>query len=208
METGLERRSFTVERFFSDIAQYHRFTGVEFNGLTLSVAPNAMVTGALTMIGQGMATGTSIIAGATYSVPTSVTPFDSFSGAIDVGGSASAVVTSVELSLENGLEALFVVGSDESLQPAIGMCNLTGSMSVYFEDSSMIDRFISETETELSFTLIGDGGSYKFIMPRIKFGSGAPEVSGTGPVVLTMDFQALYDDFSGTNLKIVRTKTA
>ncbi|WP_299726848.1 phage tail tube protein [uncultured Endozoicomonas sp.] len=204
LKTGVTRRSFTIERHFSDIGQYHRFTGVELNALSLSVAPNAMVTGTLTAIGKGMATDTAIVTGATYDAATTNIPFDSFSGGLTVNGAESGVVTSIELSLENGLEALFVVGSDETLQPSIGRSNLTGSMSVYFEDSSMVDHFINETELAVAFTLAGDGGSYTFTLPRIKFGSGAPEVSGTGPVVLSMEFQALYDTTEQTNLKIVR----
>ncbi|WBA79553.1 phage tail tube protein [Endozoicomonas sp. GU-1] len=204
LKTGVTRRSFTVERHFSDIGQYHRFSGVELNGFTLSVAPNAMVTGTFTTVGKGLATATTPITGATYADASTTAPFDSFSGALTVNGAASAVVTSVELTLENGLEVLFVIGSDETLQPSIGRSNLTGSMSVYLEDGSMIDRFINETETELAFTLAGDGGSYTFTLPRIKFGSGAPEVSGTGPVVLNMDFQALFDATEQTNLKIER----
>ncbi|GAA4652082.1 phage tail tube protein [Kistimonas scapharcae] len=204
LKAGTTRRSFTVERHFADIGQYHRFSGVELNGFSLSMAPNSMVTGSFTTVGKGMATATAAITGAIYADPTAGVPFDSFSGALKVDNAASAVVTSIELSLENGLEALFVIGSAETLQPSIGRCNVTGSMSVYFEDSSMIDRFINETETALEFTLAGDGGSYTFTLPRIKFGSGAPEVSGTGPVVLNMEFQALYDAADATNIKIVR----
>ena len=210
LKVGVNRRSFTVEREFSDIRQFHRFTGVELNGFSLSVAPNAMITGSFTTIGQGMSTAAAIVTGATYAEPNTNTPFDSFTGGMSVNGKPSNVVTSIELTLENGLEALFVVGSNETLQPSIGRSNVTGSMSVYFEDSSMIDRFINEEDTALEFTLAGDGGAYTFKLPRIKFGSGAPEVSGTGPIILNMEFQALFDETAATNMMITRapTKTA
>ncbi|WP_257292214.1 phage tail tube protein [Endozoicomonas sp. ONNA1] len=205
LKVGIERRSFTIERIFSDIDQYHRFTGVEVNSLAMSVAPNAMVTATFSTVGQSMETDTAIIEGATYDDATTTTPFDSFSGQITVGGSRSAVVTSVDFTLENGIEAAFVIGSPDTIRPTIGNSNVTGSMSVYFEDSTLIDNFINEDEVELSFTLDGDDGSYTFTLPRIKFGSGAPELSGTGPVVISMEFQALYDGTEETNLMIERT---
>ena len=67
LKAGTTRRSFTIERFFGDILTvdkpYHRFTGVEFNTLSLAINANAMVTGAFGVLGQNMATSTAIVTG-------------------------------------------------------------------------------------------------------------------------------------------------
>ena len=45
LKAGTTRRSYTIERHHQDIGKYLRSTGCNFNTMSLSVAPNSMVTG-------------------------------------------------------------------------------------------------------------------------------------------------------------------
>jgi hypothetical protein len=205
LKAGTARRSFTVERHFSDISQYLRYAGCEINTLSLSVAPNAMVTGSFGLIGKGQTVDSAEITDATYVDANSNTPFDSFTGSITEGGAAIAVVTSLELSIENGLEALYVIGSPETLRPSIGRSTIGGSISAYFEDASLINKFIDETASSISFTLTDTAGnSYIVNLPNVKYNTGAPELSGQGPVTVSLDFAALYDATEASNIVITR----
>ena len=206
---GSTRRSFTVERYFGDIQAadkpYHRFTGVEFNTLSLSVAANAMVTGTFGVLGKSLSLATAIVAGATYAAPTTTSPLDSFTGTITEGGVAIAVITELTLTLENSLEARFVVGSKSSIQPSSGRSNCSGQVTAYFENSLLLEKFINETESSIIFTLPdGAGNTYTFTLPRIKYTGGQPDVSGEGPITLSMPFQALVDSVTGTNIILDR----
>lgn len=209
LKAGVTRRSFTIERFFGDIASvdkpYHRFTGVEFNTLALAINANAMITGTFGVLGQNMATGTTIITGATYAPATTTSPLDSFTGTLNEAGTPIAVITEISLSLENALEARFVVGSKQSIRPSIGRSNVTGQVTAYFENSALLDKFINETESSIVFELPdGAGNKYTFTLPRIKYTGGQPDVDGEGPITLAMPFQALLDPTTGTNLMIDR----
>lgn len=209
LKAGVARNSFTIERFFADIASgnkpYHRYTGVEINSMELKVAPNAIVTAGFDVLGQGYATDTVAISGSSYDAETTTSPFDSFSGTINENGSAIAVITEISLKVENGLEPRFVVGSNQTIRPQIGNSTVTGQLTAYFEDSTLIDKYINETESNIDFTLTDtDGNEYKFILPRIKYSDGKPDVSGPGAIMLTMPFQALYDDTEQTNIIIER----
>jgi len=210
LKAGTTRRSFTVERYFGDILSadkpYHRFTGVEFNSLSLSIAANAMVTATLGVLGNNMATGTAILAGATYDLPLTTSPLDSFTGTLQENGTPIAVITEIQLSLENGLEARYVVGSKSSISPSIGRSNCSGTITAFFENSLLLDKFINETESSIVFTLPdGAGNEYTITLPRIKYNGGQPDVAGEGPITLSMPFQALLDDVTGTNIIIDRT---
>lgn len=206
LKVGTTRRSFTIERLFDDITQYHRFTGCNLNTLSLSVAPNAMVTGTFGFVGKGMSTDTAIVAGATYPAATTTSPFDSFTGTINEGGSAIAVITSVDINVDNGMNPLFVVGSAETLEPSIGRSNVTGSVSAFFENSTLLDKFINETESSIDFTLTDTAGNaYFFDLPRIKYSTGQPDVADEGPVTITFDFQSLLNASDSTNMIINRT---
>lgn len=205
LKAGTTRRSFTIERNFADIGEYHRYEGCSINTLSLSVAPNAVVTASFGVMGSGYSIGTSILSGATYDAATTTSPFDSFTGTITEGGAPIAVVTSLELSLENGMESRFVVGSRKTLEPSIGRSNVSGTLTVYFESKTMLEKFINESDSSLEFSLVDlAGNSYVFTLPRIRYTGGQPDVSGEGSITLAMPFQALLDSVSGTNIQIDR----
>lgn len=210
LKAGVIRRSFTVERFFGDILTadkpYHRFTGVELNTLSLAINANAMITGSFGVLGQNMVTATTAITGATYAPATTTSPLDSFTGTLNEAGTPIAVITEISLSIENGLEARYVVGSKQSIRPSIGRSNVTGQVTAYFENSALLDKFINETESSIVFTLPdGAGNQLTFTLPRIKYTGGQPDVDGEGPITLAMPFQALLDDATDTNIMIDRT---
>lgn len=209
LKAGTTRRSFTIERFFGDILTvdkpYHRFTGVEFNTLSLAIQANAMVTGTFGVLGQSMVTSTASVTGATYNPATTTSPLDSFTGTLQEAGVPIAVITEIQLNVENGLEARYVVGSKQSIRPSIGRSNVSGQVTAYFENSTLLDKFINETESSIVFELPdGAGNLYTVTLPRIKYTGGQPDVDGEGPITLSMPFQALLDATTGTNIIIDR----
>ena len=207
LKAGTTRRSFTVERKFADLStpEWHRYTGCEFNTFAMSVSPNAIVTSTFGVIGKGLTLATSAIAGSTYATPSVVQPFDSFTGSITEGGSAIAVVTSIEFTLENGLEPLFAVGSKTTNRPSIGKSRLTGTMTTYFESKTLYEKYINETSSSILLTLVDlAGNGYYFDFSNVKYNSGQPDVSGEGAVTVSMDFIALYDATDESQIVITR----
>lgn len=210
LKAGVVRRSFTVERYFGDILTadkpFHRFTGVEFNTLQLQINANAMITGSVGVVGKDMVTDTVIVPGATYNPATTTSPLDSFTGTLNENGTPIAVITEIQLNLDNGLDPRFVVGSKTTLRPSIGRSNVSGQITAYFENSLLLEKFINETESDIEFSLPdGAGNNLKVILPRIKYNGGQPDVQGEGPITLSMPFQALLDSTTNTNIIIERT---
>jgi hypothetical protein len=98
------------------------------------------------------------------------------------------------------------VGSKNSIKPSLSRSNLTGQVTAYFENSTLVEKFLNETESSINFTMPdGAGNAQKYIIPRIKYTGGQPDVSGEGPITLTMPFQALLDGTTETNILIERT---
>lgn len=210
LTAGVVRRSFTIERHFADLLAadkpYHRYTGCEFNNLELSIKANAMVTGKVGVIGQDYNTAGAAIAGSTYPAATTTTPLDSFTGTLTEGGVAIAVITEISLKLENGLDPRYVVGDKRTQRPSVKRSNVNGQITAYFENSTLLDKFVNETESAIEFQLVDlDGNTYDFTLPRIKYTGGQPDVKGEGPITLSMPFQALLDSVTGTNVIVDRT---
>lgn len=210
LKAGVTRRSFSVMRNFSDLLSaakpFHLFTGVEVSKMSLSVAVNAMVKAVFSMVGKDFdSPATAAPAGSTYVAAGTTSPMDSFSGELKESGATIAVITEISLTLENGIEPRFVIGSDTTIHPSIGRSNVSGQITAYFEDSSLIDKFVNETESSLSFTLVDAAGNgYRFTLPRIKYNGGQPDTQGQGSITLAMPIQALFDSVSGTNIMVER----
>lgn len=208
LRTGTTRRSFTLERDFDDITQYLRFTGVNFNTFAVDITQDAtgqIVTATLGSIGKGQTTATTALAGATYASETTTSPFDSYSGVIRDGGANIATVTTLSLNVDNGMSPLYVVGSDETLEPSQQRSRLTGNMTVYFEDTTILNKFINETETTLQFSLVDVAGNeYMFYLPRVKYNSGQPDVTSEDPVTLSVNFVGLLDSVTSNNIVLER----
>ena len=208
LKSGTTRRSFTLERKFADLAtpEFHRYEGVEFNSMAISIAPNSMVTATFSVIGKDLSLATAEVASSTYSADIGNTPFDSFTGSITEGGSSIATVTSLEFTIENGLEPLFSVGADTTNRPSIGKSRVTGTLTTYFDSKTLYEKFINETSSEIVCTLTDTAGNdIQIDIPNVKYNSGQPDVSGEGAVTVAMDFVALYSSSDASQLVITRT---
>lgn len=197
LKQGTTSKSFTFEEGFVDITQYQNLVGAMINTLSLSISTNAMVTGSFGIIGKGASAFSSVsLDDSPETAPTS-DPFDSYTGSLTEGG-ASAVVTAVNLSLNNGLEALFACFADMAHRVGVGRANLTGSLSAFFENAVTANKFLNETESALVFSLVDlDGNSYTFTVPRIKYTGGTKNVSENN-IVMDYPFQALADAATAT----------
>ena len=110
LKAGVTPKSFTVERKFGDITQYGKFTGCMVDKFSLSIKPNAIVTGTFSFVGSdGTFSGTPL--DATPDASQTESPYDSFTGTISEGGSPIAILTGLDFSLENGINPAMVVGS-------------------------------------------------------------------------------------------------
>ena len=209
-KNGSTRRFSTFERLFGDITQYLRYTGCEINTMALKVAPNAMTTINFGVVGMGAdAAAGSIIAGATYSAATTGSAMDSFTGTITENGSEISVVTQLDINVDNGIEALFAVGSKPAVGVSIGRCTVSGTITCYFDSVTMFNKFIAETESDLECDVTDLAGNiYRWTLPRIKYNGAPPDVSGEGPVTLAMPIQALYDTTAAATISVERIPAA
>jgi hypothetical protein len=208
LKAGTTRRSFTFERKFADLAtaEFHRYSGCEINSFALSVAPNQLIGLTFGVVGKDLALATASVANSTYSAAAVETPFDSFTGSIQEGGATIAVVTALDLTLENGLEPLFSVGSQTTTQPAIGKSRVTGTLTTYFNSKTLYEKFVNETSSSIRLTLTDlDGNDYIIEIGNVKYNSGQPDVAGEGPITIAMDFVGLYDVSDASNIVITRS---
>jgi hypothetical protein len=211
LKVGTTPKFFSIEDAATDITQFRLFTGMSVSSLAVSIRPNQMVTGTFSMIGKNMTiSGTSV--DAVKTAPSGNAPFDAYSGALEIGDtggalSAAAIVTGIDFTINNALAPTFVVGSSTTPQLEYGMATVEGTITAYFEDAALINRFLNETETALEVSVDDPTGSsdYTFLFPRVKINGADVPVDNPTSRIITLPFVALYDTTEATNIKLTRS---
>lgn len=207
LKVGTTPKFFSIEDYAADIDQARLFTGLSVSTMGISLAPNQMVTTTFGMVGKDMTvSGTQ----KTQTAASGAAPFDAYSGDIAIGNVASssavAIVTGLDFTLTNSFAPTFVIGDDSAPSLEYGRAEVEGTLTAYFEDASLINRFLNETESELEVSVNDPTGAnaYTFLFPRIKINSADVGVDGPTSRIISMSFVALYDATENTNLKITR----
>lgn len=187
-ETGHTNDSFMIEKWYSAVAESYRFTGQRVASIGIGLAADDKVSADIAYMGQDrQKTGV-----AYYTNPAApgggdmlVTP----SGLAVINGKATKVCTNFSLDINGNASVGKVVGSNVTPDVFIDMIDVTGQISVYYENGEMDDYFDQETAITLINRLDdGIGGAMVFAMPYVKvFGGGE---SGDKEIIRQYDFTA------------------
>ena len=194
--TGHTDDSFTFEEWYSDITQSEVYTGNKVGSMAVKLPATGLVTVDFNFMGKNLEqTGTSQY----FTTPTAAGTTGicaAVSGALIVNGAAVAVVTSMDFTVERGLEAANVVGSNFAANVFTGRIKATGNMSVYFQDGVFRDLYNNETVASVVVALSTDSSKtadvITFTFPRVKLGSGSKNDGEMG-IVQDSSFVALLN---------------
>lgn len=206
MKIGTTPSYFSVEESANDITQFRVYSGLATSTMSLSVAPNQLVTTTFSCVGKGL-TQSATALDASPTAASSNQPFDSYSGSISIGGSPVATITSIDFSISNSLGPLFVVGSDETPQLEYGRATVEGTVTAFYQDATLLNLFTNETTSSIDLVLDDNvsGSTYTFDMASVKFNTGDAPVQGPGARTITLQFVAIYNAGDATNLTLTKT---
>jgi hypothetical protein len=210
LKQGVTVPTFGIEKGFTDISQYIEYVGCAVNTLAISISTDSIITGTLGIVGAGVAgtdayTGTPAVASPT--APGYTEPFVSFDGEVLLGGTdACGLVTGIDFTIDNGITANYTICTPEAASLTPDRFNVTGTLTMLFENAAELNKFVSETTSSLTITLTDDvGNELDFSFPKIKYTGGDVSVSGGGVIPISLPFQALYDETAASTLVITRT---
>lgn len=208
---GVVRRSFSILRQFNDIDSQalpnFAYVGCEYNTMSIAISTEAIVIGTFGVVGANQLEPSSTVpTGSTFVEAPTTAPMDSFTGSVLESGMNIAVATEIQLQVENGIAPRYVIGSKKSIKQSIGRFKVSGTLTAYFEDATLVGKFLREESSSLKFVVTDgeDGNSYEFLLPKIKYTGGQPDVGGEGPITLAMPFTAEYDPAILGTLQIKR----
>lgn len=212
---GSTQKYFTFEKAYLDHSPvtYEYLRGMVPGTMSLTTSSSAIVTGSFGFTGFSHQATTTRVAGASdQAAPAGVTYNASSNVAtIAEGGSNGLnIATEISIEIDNNLRELNAIGTLGAAEIGAGTFSVSGSIQTYFEDATMLDKLINNTETSLSFAFTdGAGTTMIFDLPSIKFSEGVPEVPGKNEdVMLNLGFQAFANSTLGYTMKVTRFGTA
>jgi hypothetical protein len=205
MKIGTSLQSFTFEDRMSDIALYRKFKGCIVDRFNLRIQPNSFISASFAILGVAQESNMTTALDNSYSAVPNIAPFDSFQSVIKENDSVIAKVTGLNLVIDNNLDSAYRIGALNASQINIGRAKVSGEMTVYIDNPTLLQKFIDETETSLSLTCSNGTVTYEFIVPRLKFTAGAVNLNDDQARILTLPFEALRDPTSQTMLQVTKS---
>lgn len=199
--TGHTDDSYTVEEFYADINQSEVYTGLKVGSMAVQLPATGLVTCDFSLMGKNLEqTGTSQY----FTSPTAAGTngiFASVSGAMVVNGQPVALITSMDFTVDRGLEAANVVGSNFAADIFTGRIRVSGNFSTYFQDEVFRDYFDDEAKISLVVALATgeekNADVVSFSFPLVKVGSAGKNDTEMG-IVQDHTFTALLNSDTST----------
>ncbi len=206
IKNGTATTSYFVEVDFEDINGVKYFNGARVDGMSLNVASQQIVTGTFSFLAKrGFTASTSVAStttsGGTYTPMTAAVNV----GEIREGGSVfSTAVQSITLNVANNMRARPQVGAKTSAEHGDGGLDVTGNLTVFFENIALLNKMINHSGSSLSVRLNdADSNTIVITIPNLKYQAGSPAVPGQDQdVFLALDFTALRDTVSDSTIRM------
>lgn len=212
LSIGDERISMSIEKA-TDNGAYFLYKGMVVNSFSFdSAAADATVNVSFDLLGLSESTGTTSASDDPYTAASNILPFTSCGGTLLEGGAPLAQVSSISLSVDNGITPEYYWGNCDVGDLVTGRVEVTGTLEVYFNDLTIYEKFRNGTATSLQFTLTNaasGGSTYTFNMPNVRYtGASLPSSAGSESMIVSLEFRALYDNTAGASgLTITRSAT-
>ena len=200
ISNGLVEAFFTVEKNLSDVGQFFAYRGQYPGKFSLKFASAALLTGTFSFMGKDAIRGAvtalpgTPVASQTYDVQNAVKGVGQlWEGSTPLTGT---FIKSFDLNIDNNLRNDNAIGNLGPIGIGVGDFSVTGSLSLYFLNGNMYDKFLSDQYTTFVISCQDTAGNgYVFTVPRALLMTGKV-VSGSKNTSLMADFTftAFADD--------------
>ncbi len=205
------QRKFGIETYHSDLDVHRFFTECRVGGMKLQLPPSGMATAEFSLMGRDMetASGASSPFFTSPSAATTTGLLAAVNGIIRVGGSTVGVVTGLNIDMNLSPEAPAVVGQNYVPEIFLGRAMITGQITAFLEDFTLLNYFKNETEVEILAYLTASSAAAASAMtihlPRVKFGDADVGLQGDAGIPISMPFNALKYETSVATAGIENT---
>ena len=195
---GVARKSFSIEKRFTDIQKYQLFVGMVLNELSFSLETESVISGSVSFVGLSVEHSDNIYfsSGVTAKTDSEMMSCSAGVGIISVDGVSIGYASSLSLGISNNLSSKTALFDADLYDIGEGSCDVTGSLSLYFPDTSLLDKYAADAAFTLTFAMLDNAGDrgYVVTLPSVKFSNFNANAASKGEdVKQETEFTALYD---------------
>lgn len=191
--------SFSIEHWFSDVAQSEVFAGCKVDTFAFGFPTNGAATADIGLKGGGITTASAEYFTAPTAAPTWGV-LHAVNGVLRYANANVANVTGLTLNYAGQLETKAVVGATTVAGAFPHMPRFTGQLTALFADRTYLDAFLNETAMSLSVWAAAGGTAAAdfmgFTLSNVK-ATDSNRNDAEGPLEITLPFQALYNPNGG-----------
>jgi hypothetical protein len=201
LTNGSTQKSFSIERQSTDIGEYWCYSGQVPGTWEFSLGSGALTTHSISMTGRRAVRNTSTHLPGAAVESSAFDVHSSASGSVcllwvDGAPLVGTFVQSLSFSYDNAIEAQTAACDIGAVGVRSGTIALTGSMSIYFANGDLFDKFATNTNISLTFSSVdSNGNGYVFTMPKVNISSlgGANASAKDQDMMVDIEFEALRD---------------
>jgi hypothetical protein len=177
VRNGTNKQSFTIQKAFTDLAtpELWNFTGARVSSWSLELSTGSILNTTFGFLAKDANMTTTQFSGATITAANSNPVLNAVDNIVSIvfdgdPGGTTYYFNSLSIELDNALRGQQAVGTLGFIGVEPGRISLTGSIELYFENSSLFTKFKNATSFSLSF-LVRDslGNIYIVTIPRAKY---------------------------------------
>jgi hypothetical protein len=210
ISNGEVQSSYTLERTYrtGEVGAFREYLrGMVPGTFSMSASASSIVEASFGFTGQTQKFQALISATRPDSPAFSVYNAASNVATIAIGGEPMGdnFVMEASIEIENNLRERNALGTLGAISIGAGEFSVTGSLNTYFNNSTLIQKVIDNSETSLTLAFSSGDESIMFFLPRVKFSEGTPDVSGKNEdVMASISFQAILDPTTGYTMAIAK----
>lgn len=204
---GTTQKSFSMDKTFQDVSETIYFRGMVASGFTLTLPAEEKIM--VTFPFMGLKGDSADYTGTT--TQTNATTTDIMNSADHVAtlketGDDITSITNMTIELANGLRNKPAVSSLEGVGIGTSRANVSGSLSVYFTNQDLYEKFLDNEDVDILMELRdAAGNSYYFNLPRVKVTAMNIQAGGTDQDVISEgSYQAIRDPVTDKTIIITR----
>lgn len=211
IKNGTLLKWMTIEKTFTDLSsKFERCLGMAINGITQNVTSDGIITMVFSFIGKSVESAATAV-----HTPVTAAAANDVMNAIDhvsaiFEGNAEYDVTTFSWTLTNNLRSRLQVATLGAISLGKGTIGLSGTIQAYFEDETVIDKYLNFTASSLALNYNDSGGNkYVVEFPRVKYTDGARVAGGQNQdIIADMAFTAYRHPTEDCTMRMVRFPAA
>jgi Phage tail tube protein len=193
--SGFVRRKAAFEVYHSDLNVARLYTECRLGSYRIALPATGMCTCEFGVMGRSLFEPGSGPYFTSPTAPTSTPVLASVQGALLRNGVKAAVITAADMTMNLTPSTADVVGQNFPAEVFLGRANLTGTLTSFLDGPTLIDDFVNESELSLLIYLSGSSAAnapaMTLLLPRVKLGSAAVNLTGESGQSVSYNFQAL-----------------